>query len=75
MTRKELLEHQREDCLKAIHEILRGGQSVTVEGMKLDRADLGKVSEMLNDIENELAVLTRQENRKPRSRVKVVVPL
>ena len=75
MTRRELLEHQREDCLKTIHEILRSGQTVEIEGMRRTLPSLEKVRAMLNDIENELSELTRHEARSPRSRIKVVVPV
>lgn len=75
MNRLELLYHQREDCLKSIHEILRSGQTVTIEGMTLTRADLYSVRSMLNDIENEIAMLERKARNATRSRVRVVVPL
>lgn len=67
--------HQREDCLKAIHEILRSGQTVTIEGMTLTRADLSNVRAMLNDIENDLAEEDRRARNASRSRVRVVVPI
>ena len=74
MTRKELLEHEREDCLKTIHEIMRSGQVVQVEGMRRELPALEKVRAMLNDIENELAELARAERNASRSRIRVVVP-
>ena len=75
MTRKELLEHEREDCLKTIHEIMRSGQRVQIEGMTRELPALEDVRAMLNDIERELAELSRQESRTPRSRLRVVVPV
>lgn len=75
MNRLEHLQLQRKDCLKAIHEILAGGQTVEIEGMRITRASLEQIRGMLNDIENELAVLMREANMKRRSRVRVVVPL
>ncbi len=75
MTRRELLEHQREDCIKTIHEIMRSGQSVTIEGMRRDLPALEKVRAMLNDIENEIAAIDRQSRNAARSRIRVVVPI
>ncbi len=74
MTHLELLYAQREDCLKALHEVLRSGQSVEIEGMKITRADITKIRSMLNDIDNEIAELERQKNNQKRSRIRVVVP-
>ena len=75
MTRRELLERQREDCLRTIHEIMRSGQTVQIEGMRRDLPSLENVRGMLNDIENEIRSLERQEQRTSRRRVRVVVPL
>ena len=76
MTRLEHLELIRRDCLKALHEILAGGQVVTIEGMTLQRPSLEQVRGMLNDVENEIAELRRVERTgKGRGRMRIVVPV
>ena len=56
-------------------EIMRSGQRVQIEGMTRELPALEDVRAMLNDIENELRELARQESKSPRSRLRVVVPV
>ena len=65
----------REDCLRTIHEIMRSGQSVEVEGMKRTLPSLEKVRAMLNDLENDIAQEELRISGKTRPRVRVVVPI
>ena len=74
MTRLEVLYRQREDCLKTIHEIMRSGQSVEVEGMKRTMPSLEKVQSLLNNIDNEITKLERINLNERRTRMRVVIP-
>ena len=74
MTRLEVLYRQREDCLKTIHEIMRSGQSVEVEGMKRTMPSLEKVQSLLNNIDNEITKLERVNLNERRTRMRVVIP-
>lgn len=47
------------------------GQSYEIEGLKLTRADLGKVQDMIADLENKVDRLSA----KPRPRRRVLVPV
>ncbi len=47
------------------------GQSYEIEGLKLTRADLGKVQDMIADLENKVERLSA----KPRPRRRVLVPI
>ena len=47
------------------------GQSYEIEGLKLTRADLGKVQDMIADLENKVDRLSA----KPRTRRRVLVPV
>ena len=47
------------------------GQSYEIEGLKLTRADLGKVQDMISDLENKVERLSA----KPRPRRRVLVPI
>ena len=46
------------------------GQNYEIEGLKLTRADLGKVQDMIADLENKVERLSA----KPRARRRVIVP-
>jgi len=46
------------------------GQSYEIEGLKLTRADLGKVQDMIADLENKAERLSA----KPRPRRRIIVP-
>ena len=47
------------------------GQSYEIEGLRLTRADLGKVQDMIADLENKVDCLSA----KPRPRRRVIVPV
>lgn len=47
------------------------GQSYEIEGLKLTRADLGKVQDMIASLESRVDFLSA----KPRSRHRVIVPI
>lgn len=47
------------------------GQSYEIEGLKLTRADLGRVQDMIADLENKVERLSA----KPRPRRRVLVPV
>ncbi len=52
------------------------GQSYEIEGLKLTRADLGTVIKMINELENEVRRVEREEGfRVMRSRLRYVVPV
>lgn len=64
---KEQIESRLDAYLDAESKIL-GGQSVDMNGKKLTRADLGIVSEKIDQLRRELARLSRTgKQRKPNS--------
>ena len=72
--RKEILEARLMLYLKAEKAIL-AGQSYTVEGLSLTRADLGKVQEMISGLETEIIRLENQLAKKQiRTRIRYVIP-
>lgn len=72
--RKEILEARLMLYLKAEKAIL-AGQSYTVEGLSLTRADLGKVQEMISGLESEIIRLEDRLSKKQiRTRIRYVIP-
>lgn len=50
-------------------------QSYEVDGMRLTRADLGKVQRMIAELEGEISRLERDSVDRHRSRMRVVIPV
>ena len=70
MTKIELLQQRLTLYLKAERDIL-SGQTVEIEGMRITRADLDTVRRQINNLRQQLTILSRL---KPRPRIRQVIP-
>ena len=70
MTNIEILRQRLALYLKAEHDILHG-QTVEIEGMRITRADLDVIRKVINNLQHQLAGITRP---KPRARIRQVIP-
>lgn len=74
MTQREILEARLKDYLRAEHEVVLHGQTVSVEGMRITRAGLDSLRKEIANLRSELAELDSARPDK-RSRIRMVVPL
>ena len=74
MTRKEILRARLKDYLQAEHDVILHGQTVSVEGMRITRANLDSLRKEIANIRSELEELDANKPDK-RSRIRVVVPI
>lgn len=75
MTPKEITQRRLELYLKAEADITLHGQTVELEGMRVSRADLDVVREMIASIRKELDRITQVESGRRRPRIRAVVPV
>lgn len=71
---REILERRLLRYMEAEDAIL-SGQSYSVEGLSLTRADLDTVRKVIAQLDNQLAAIKAKESGTSRSRLRYVVPV